>query len=94
MTTTRVDPFEADIRRDPCPVCRAEAGQACRTNNERPLTEAHRGRERAWQVRRAREHANGTARPIVDWNDPEWGGHVHVSSGGDLAGEQPNEGEQ
>lgn len=24
----------------------------------------------------------------VNWNDPNWGGHVHVSVHGDLAGEE------
>lgn len=86
MTTATVDPFEADIRREDCPTCHQRDGQPCVTTNGRALTEAHRSRERMWQNRRVRELNHRTAKP-VDWNSPEWGGKVHVASGGDLAGE-------
>jgi hypothetical protein len=29
----------------------------------------------------------------VNWSDPNWGGHVHTSSYGDLAGEEGHEDE-
>lgn len=66
MTTQQVDPFEADIRRDPCPVCPAEVDQPCRSTSGTVRSEAHRGRERVWQTRRAREIANGAPRITGD----------------------------
>jgi hypothetical protein len=27
----------------------------------------------------------------INWDDPRWGGHVHVSAHGDLAGEESHE---